>query len=243
MPVKFKLRSCELEIMDATNIPKELLFRNLRELDFINRVFAGNRVSLSGIKKIVTDKNRKYHIVDLGCGGGGTMKHIAIWARAEGYQVKLTGIDRNADAIDYLNKNCRDFNEISGVVSDYREYLKAMTPVDIIHCALFCHHLNNDELIELFSLIDTNTGFVVNDLQRSFLAYYGVKTLTHLLNGSDLAKNDGPLSVLRAFKLRELKELLQKAQINEYSIERRWAFRILIVGRTRGYETKAGYSN
>jgi 2-polyprenyl-3-methyl-5-hydroxy-6-metoxy-1,4-benzoquinol methylase len=226
--------------MDASDIPKELLFRNLHELDFINRVFAGNAVSISGIKKILTEKNRLYHIVDLGCGGGGTMKQIAIWARTMGYQVKLTGIDKNADAIDYLINNCRAFTEISGVVSDYREYLKTAIPVDIIHCGLFCHHLNNSELIELFSLLNSKMGFVVNDLQRNWLAYYVVKIITRLLNGSDLAKNDGPVSVLRAFKLNELKKLLQNAHIKNFSIERRWAFRYLIIGRTEGYEAMAG---
>jgi 2-polyprenyl-3-methyl-5-hydroxy-6-metoxy-1,4-benzoquinol methylase len=225
--------------MDATDIPTELLFRNLHELDFINRVFAGNAVSISGIKEILTEKNRLYHIVDLGCGGGGTMKQIAIWARRKGYQVKLTGVDRSADAIDYLKINCSAYTEISGVVSDYREYLKTAIPADIIHCALFCHHLNNTALIELFELLNPKTGFVVNDLRRNWFAYYGVKILTRLLNGSVLAKNDGPLSVLRAFKLKELKELLQKAEIKRFSIERRWAFRFLIVGRIEGSEAMA----
>jgi SAM-dependent methyltransferase len=231
MPDKFKHRSDELEIMDTPDIPKELLFRNLRELDYINRIFGGNSVSLSGIKKLVTDKKRLYHILDLGCGGGGIMRQIALWARTNRYQVKLTGIDRNADAIDYLNRYSRNYTEISGVVSDYLKYLKADTHVDIVHCSLFCHHLSNKELIELFRLLNSKLGFVINDLQRNWLAYYSVKIITRLLNGSDLAKNDGPVSILRAFKLKELNNLLQNARVNNYFIKRKLIFRYLIIGR------------
>jgi len=67
---KFKHRSDELELLDGPNIPKDLLIQNLRELDIINRVLGGHTISLNGIKKLVKDKNKVYHIVDLGCGSG-----------------------------------------------------------------------------------------------------------------------------------------------------------------------------
>lgn len=229
---KFKHRSYEPELLDSPNISKDLLYRNLRELDFINRVLGGHSISLNGIKKLVTDKNKTYHIVDLGCGSGDTMQYIADWAMTKGYKVKLTGVDRNADAIGYMNDYCREYPEINGVVADYRDFLKTGLPIDIIHCSLFCHHLKDDELTELFSFFRLNSkaGFVINDLHRHWLAYFGVRTITSLLNGSVLSKNDGPLSVLRAFRLVELKELLQKAGIYNYSIGWKWAFRYLVVG-------------
>lgn len=232
MPNKFKYRSYESELLDAPHIPAELLFQNLRELDFINRILGGHIITMKGIKKLVTEKNKIYHIVDLGCGSGGTMKRIAGWARAKGYKVKLTGVDKNADVINYMNDYCKDYSEISGVVSDYRDFLTTGTKIDIIHCSLFCHHLKDDELTELFSYLKryTKTGFIINDLQRNWLAYYGVQLITHLLNGSALSKNDGPISILRAFKLEELNALLQNAQIKNYSINWKWAFRYLIIG-------------
>jgi SAM-dependent methyltransferase len=218
--------------MDAPHVTKELLFQNLRELDFINRILGGHTITMNGIKKLVTDKNKIYHIVDLGCGSGDTMKRIAGWARAKGYKVKLTGVDKNADVIHYMTDYCKDFSEIGGMVIDYRDFFKTGTPIDIIHCSLFCHHLKDDQLAELLSSIKrySKTGFVINDLQRNWLAYYGVQIITYLLNGSVLSKNDGPVSILRAFNLKELKTLLQKAQIKNYSINWKWAFRYLVIG-------------
>jgi hypothetical protein len=91
--------------------------------------------------------------------------------------------------------------------------------------------LNDNELRKLFSWIKHHekTGLIVNDLQRNRLAYYSAKYITRLLNGSLMAQNDGPISVLRGFKKEELTELLQNAQIAKYSITWKWIFRYLVV--------------
>jgi len=229
---KFKQRSNETELLDAPDIPKDLLFENLTELDFINRVMGGHAISLSGIRKLITDKNKIYHIVDLGCGSGDLMQVIADWAVKGGFQVRLTGVDLNPDVIDYMNDYCKDYPEITGVASDYRDYLKTGVSIDVIHCSLFCHHLKNDELSELLGYFkgSTTIGFVINDLHRHWLAYYGVYLITRLLNGSALSKNDGPVSVMRGFKLREFHALLKKAEITNYTIGWKWAFRYLVIG-------------
>ena len=123
--------------------------------------------------------------------------------------------------------------------SEFSEFIKTETDIDIIHCSLFCHHLNDDELFELFSYISSSvrTGLVLNDLQRSRIAYYGVYAITHLLNGSSLSKNDGPISVLRAFKKKELQVLLEKAGILNYSISWKWAFRYLVTAHSNLYKS------
>ena len=232
MSNKFNHRSDQTELMDAPGITQELLFKNLRELDTLNRALGGHSFTLEGIKKLVTDKNETYHIADLGCGSGDTLRFIAYWARENGYSVKLTGVDMNVDAIDYLNQKCADYPEISGVVSDYRDFLEATNGIDIVHCSLFCHHLKDAQLLELFSWFKykIRIGFVINDLQRNRLAYLSAQVFTRILNGSILAKHDGPISVLRGFKLKELRTLFQKAAIENYSIKRKFGFRWLVVG-------------
>lgn len=231
---KFIHRSEEAELLDAPGISKELLFQNLKELDFINRTLGGFAITLSGIKKLVTDKAKLYHIVDIGCGGGDSMKNIADWAQENGFKVKLTGVDMNADAIDYVNNSCKTYPEINGVVSDYRGFLKTNNQVDIAHCSLFCHHLKDNELVELFGYLKqyATVGFIINDLQRHWLAYYSIHFLTRLLNGSTLVKNDAPLSVLRGFKEGELNSILEKSGVKKYSTKWKWAFRYLIISKT-----------
>lgn len=220
--------------MDADDIPTSLLHKNLGELDILNRYMGGHAISMEGIKQLIIDRHRVYHIADIGCGSGDVLKYIARWARSNSYNVQLTGVDKNPDAIEYLNHNCSAYPEIKGVICDYRDFLKAEYRVDIVHSALFCHHLGSKELIELFSALKqcVRLGFVMNDLHRSPVAYYSVWIMTRLLNGSALSRHDGPVSVLRAFTRDELKELLQAAEIKEFFIRWRWAFRYLVVART-----------
>lgn len=239
MKTKFKYRSNEKELLDETNIQQDLLFKNLRELDILNRTTAGHSITLKGIKLLVTDHAKIYHIVDLGCGSGDSLRAIADWARKNNFNVQLTGVDMNVDVIEYLKKHCRTYPEISGITTDYQEFLDRNTSVDIVHCSLFCHHLNDDEMINLFTYFNekVTTGFVINDLQRNWMAYYSAWLFTRLLNGTILAKNDGPVSVLRAFKVSEFKHLLEKANIKNYIIQKKRLFRILIVGKTDNYGT------
>jgi len=239
MNTKFTYRSNEKELLDENNIQQDLLFKNLRELDILNRTTGGHAITLKGIKQLITDHTKIYHIVDLGCGSGDSLRAIADWARENNFNVQLTGVDMNADVIGYFTKHCSTYPEITSFTGDYLEFLDRNTSVDIVHCSLFCHHLNDDELIKLFTYFSekVTTGFVINDLQRKWLAYYSAWFFTRLLNGTILAKNDGPVSVLRAFKASELKYLLEKANIKNYIIQKTRLFRFLIVGKTGDYGT------
>lgn len=239
MPDKFKYRSDEKELLDNSNILRDLLYKNLRELDILNRTTGGYAISLKGIKQLITDHQKIYHVVDLGCGNGGTLKTIADWARSSNYSVRLTGVDMNAIAIDYLKIHCTNYPEITGITADYQDYLNENEVIDVMHCSLFCHHLDDDELLRLFIYFrqHVKAGFIINDLNRNWLAYYSAWFFTRLLNGTVLAKNDGPVSVLRGFKSGELPYLLNKANIRNYSTKNELLFRFLIVGKTEKYVT------
>jgi len=239
MSTRFTYRSAEKELLDETNIKQDLLFKNLRELDILNRNTGGHAVTLEGIRQLVTDHAKIYHIVDLGCGSGDSLRAIADWARENNFNVRLTGVDMNADVIEYLKKHCSTYPEITGIIAGYQEYLDRNASVDIVHCSLFCHHLNDEELIRLFTYFGekVTTGFVINDLQRNWMAYYSAWFFTRLLMGTSLAKNDGPVSVLRAFKVSELKHLLVKSNIRNYTIQKKRLFRFLVVGKTGNYGT------
>lgn len=239
MNTKFSYRSHEKELIDENNIQQVLLFKNLRELDILNRTTGGHAITLKGIKQLITDHTKIYHIVDLGCGSGDSLRAIADWAKENNFYVRLTGVDMNANVIEYLKKHCSPYPEITGINTDYQEFLNRNTSVDIVHCSLFCHHLRDEELINLFTYFSkkVTTGFVINDLQRNWLAYYSAWIFTRIFNGTILAKNDGPVSVLRAFKVNELKYLLGKANIKNYIIQKKRLFRLLIVGKTDNYGT------
>ncbi len=239
MQDRFTYRSDEKELLDEPNLFPVLLYKNLRELDILNRTTGGHAITIKGIKQLITDPQKIYRIVDLGCGSGDSLRAIADWARENNYRVQLTGVDWNDKTIAYLKNHCKNYPEISGITADYKDYLKENVLIDIVHCSLFCHHLTDNELKHLFSYFAKyiKIGFVINDLKRHWIPYYIAWFFTRVFNGSLLAKNDGPVSVLRGFKYEELIHLLEIAGIRNFSVKKEIAYRYLIVGKSRKHES------
>lgn len=223
-----KYRSNKKELLDGDNIPKEDLFQNLKELDTINTLLGGYKITFSALKKILKNKT-SFSLVDIGCGGGDTLKHINKWAKQNNQPINLFGIDIKPVCIEYSNKNKTNEN-ITFICDDYRNVFNHIKQVDIIHACLFCHHLSEFELIELVQFANKNKAtLVINDLERNVIAYYAIKILTKLFSKSYLVKNDAPLSVARGFKKQEWIGILKKAGAANYTVQNKWAFRHQVI--------------
>ena len=220
----FNKRSKEKELLDQDVIPERDLFQNLKELDFINHWLGGYNISFSALKKVLKS-NQQYTIVDIGCGGGDTLKRISRWNTRQHFDLKLYGVDLKSVCIQYAETNQKD-DSIQFICDDYRNVFEHLQSVNIIHACLFCHHLTESELIGLVKFaVDHNSMLVINDLERNPFAYYSIKYLTRFFSKSYLVKNDAPLSVLRGFKKKEWLDILQKAGAKTFSVKNKWAFR------------------
>lgn len=229
----FKSRSNRKELLDQEEIPAEDLYQNLRELDFINQWLGGYAVSFTALKKIIRP-GKSYKLVDIGCGGGDTLKRISNWAKRSKLQLELFGIDIKPVCISYAKSNVRD-EQVRLICDDYRNFFDHVPEADIIHACLFCHHLSENDLVQLIRFALKNKSIlIINDLERNPLAYYSIQWLTRLFSKSYLVKNDAPLSVLRGFRKKEWKSIIEQAGAARYSVSNRWAFRheVIIYGNT-----------
>ena len=224
----FRFRSREEELLDQSNIPQAALFQNLKELDTINRLLGGHKATLIGLKKLVTDKNKTYHIVDFACGGGDTLRAVSRWAKKNNFKVKLTGFDLLDNAIEFARKESQEY-EIDWLVGDFKTI--NLPQCDISICSLVCHHFYDDQLESFLVKMKQSAKIaaLINDLHRHLLAYYGIKMLTNLFSKTYLVKNDAKLSVLKGFSKTEWRKLLHQLHFSHYSIKWIWAFRHLII--------------
>jgi 2-polyprenyl-3-methyl-5-hydroxy-6-metoxy-1,4-benzoquinol methylase len=219
-----KYRSTKKELLDEDSIPKEDLFQNLRELNAINTLLGGYKITFSALMKI-TEPDKTYSLIDIGSGGGDTLKQINVWSKRNKRTINLHGIDIKPVCIEYAKVNA-DNESINYICDDYRNVFYHLKQVDIIHACLFCHHLSENELIELVQFAAKNKStLVINDLERNVFAYYAIKILTTLFSKSYLVKNDAALSVARGFKKQEWIDILAKAGVKKYSVKNKWAFR------------------
>ncbi|WP_018341498.1 methyltransferase domain-containing protein [Cytophaga aurantiaca] len=221
-------RSDKNELLDGDNIPAADLFQNLRELDTINTLLGGYKISLSALNTVIKN-NKPYTLVDIGCGGGDTLKYIFNWNKRANKNLSLVGIDIKPVCIEYAKTNTSAL-AIRYICDDYKCLYEHERNVDIIHASLFCHHLTEEQLVELVSFALTHKAIlIVNDLERNPIAYYSIKWLTQLFSKSYLVKNDAPLSVARGFKKKEWETILDKAGATHFSLKNKWAFRHQVI--------------
>jgi 2-polyprenyl-3-methyl-5-hydroxy-6-metoxy-1,4-benzoquinol methylase len=227
------VRSPQTEIMDDLNCSGEVVDQTLRELETINTLLGGNHVTINGINQLLKNNSsgKKFVIGDLGCGGGDILKLISRWSKKKNISTQLIGIDANPHIIDFAKRNSLDFPSIQYQVVDIFSDEFKNKQFDIIIGTLFFHHFDQTQLIEFFKQVrkQVHIGVVINDIHRHWFAFHSIRLLTKWFSKSAMVKFDAPLSVLRAFKKKELIEILKKAEIKNYSLRWMWAFRWQVI--------------
>ncbi|HEY9048290.1 MAG TPA: methyltransferase domain-containing protein [Ohtaekwangia sp.] len=232
----FKCRSTALEIMDDLDCSGEVVDQTLRELEFINTWLGGNQVTIGALQLLLKKSESKdsIRIADLGCGGGDMLRLIHRWANKNNIAVELTGIDANVNIVNFAKQNLKDIPQIRLIAMDiFSDEFRSMK-FDIVIGTLFYHHFSDEQLSIFFRQLShqSSLGYILNDIHRHPLAYYSIRLLTRLFSKSAMVKFDAPLSVLRAFKKRELISIFSQAHTSSYSIQWKWAFRWQVVVKT-----------
>jgi 2-polyprenyl-3-methyl-5-hydroxy-6-metoxy-1,4-benzoquinol methylase len=224
--VNLQNRSYEQELLDADGIPFKDIRKTMQELNSINTLLGGHKITVEGARNLSAGKTQ-LHICEIGCGGGDNLKAISNHPAAG--EFVYTGVDLKRECIQFAAEQYPELNA-DWICSDYQK-TQFITKPDIIFSSLFCHHFTDEQLIEMLQWMDKNcsAGFFINDLQRNTVAYYLIKWLTALFSKSYLVKNDACLSVARSFVKKDWEKIFLESGLKNYSIRWKWAFRYLII--------------
>jgi SAM-dependent methyltransferase len=234
--MNFSKRSYKKELLDRNDIPFEDIKQNMKELDYINAKLGGHSITLNGLRTVIKriknePKGNKgtISILEIGCGGGDNLRVIKNYCGKKNIKVELSGVDINPHCIEFARSR-RGNEGIEFIASDYK-FVSFDKKPGIIFCSLFCHHFTDEGVIDILKWMKENSGigFFINDLHRHPLAYYSIKWLSMLFSKSYLVRNDGPLSVLRGFKRKELQMLNNRSSIFNADVKWKWAFRWLVI--------------
>ena len=219
------------ELMDNPNVNEDELTLNLIELETINTLLGGYKTTFKGLEKMMKDRSRTYHILDIGCGGGDTIAATYDWATKKNINVQFTGLDMSSAAIKQSMKRCAHIQGAEFLNLPFQQLASTEKSFDIVMCSLFTHHFYDDDLITLLKVMHdrSSIGFVINDLERNKIAWASISLLTQILSKSHLVKHDAPLSVKRGFIKSDWTKLLEEAGIKNYQISWSWAFRHCII--------------
>lgn len=227
MPIDTSRRSDAPEMMDDFAMEGEILRDALDKLASINKLLGGNSVTIDGVKKLLagTDKNRKIRIVDIGCGNGDMLRILADFAKQKQLNFELIGVDANQFTINHATQLSVNYQNISYQCDDI--FKDQIADCDIILCTLTLHHFKDQEIVDLLARFKkaASLGIIINDLQRSALAYYLFIGLCFVFGLNHMSKEDGLVSILRGFKKADLQLYSKQSQLKNCSIKWKWAFR------------------
>lgn len=208
----FKTRSTKLERIDTGDYTSEEYAVFLREIAFINK-YLGDRRALK--KTLLRDLAREWQkpdrkgglldsfsVLDVGCGSGELLRYIAEFARQNGKNAHLVGIDLNEISTSVTASESREFPEISAIRGDAFKLPFADNTFDYAISSLFFHHLTDDQIpqaLNEMSRVARRATYVI-DLHRHPMAYVLYRLFCFAFQISPLVTQDGSLSILKGFK-------------------------------------------
>ncbi len=228
--VDFSERHAIEEWMDLPECDPKQMTRTLDELHLINEWLGGYAVSMHGIQTLLPKHLMDCKILDPGCGGGEISRFLQRWARRKKMNLHYIGIDCNPRIIEYARQKNHRVPNTEFLCEDLFN-LEAHDGADIVHSSLCLHHFHDIRAIKavkkMYELC--KYGVVINDIHRHPLSYYSIKWFTQIGSRSPMIRHDAPVSVLNAFQLYELYDIVSKAGLPLPNITWHWAFRWLVI--------------
>lgn len=217
------------EIMDDFTLEGNTLREALDKIAAINRFLGGNKVTMEGVKALLADipKENEITIVDIGCGNGDMLRMLANYAIRTDRHFRLIGIDANRFTVNYARRLSEVFPNIHYECRDVFDPGFETMEYDIILATLTLHHFKENEILELLETFKRNAkiGIVINDLERSWLAYRLFQGLAFVCGLNHMSREDGLISILRGFKKHELLDYSRKIGFEKATVRWKWAFR------------------
>ncbi len=219
-------RSKEIELMDGFQGTENELELVLTDINRVNAVLGGNAITLEAVFRLLRKHPKKsYTILDVGCADGNMLREIALRARKAKIIIKLIGLDLNDLSLVIAKKKSLKFPEIEYLNQDV--FTLENMDLDIVITTLTLHHFRDRDIpkfLHRFSEM-ASIGVVINDLQRSRLAYYLFRAFSVIFIKTYTAKHDGLISILRGFKKKELQNFADQLPNIDHQISWKWAFR------------------
>jgi 2-polyprenyl-3-methyl-5-hydroxy-6-metoxy-1,4-benzoquinol methylase len=225
-------RSQQKELMDLPGQPRELLEEDLRNLRSLNRWLGGSRVVVRGLQYALQRQGvSSFSLLDVGTGSADIPAAILYWATAKGFRARIVGLDAEPVTVETALMRTRNLPEISIVRADATRPPFAPRSFDFVIASQLLHHFSEGGIVKSLRTWSelARRAIIISDLIRHPAAYYGIRCLTRLTTRNIMTLTDGPLSVERAFRLTEWRDLFSRAAVGKVETFSMVPFRMLAI--------------
>jgi SAM-dependent methyltransferase len=225
--VTLSQRSTQPERMDTDCVDFDDYSRCLRDLSRVNVVTMTHRPMLSWL---AAHASGDFSLLDIACGHGDALRKV----RTRFPKARLTGIDLNPWATRAAQNATDPAAGIDYINGDAFACVPAQK-FDFIITSQFTHHLTNEQVVDFLRWLQENAalGWFIGDLHRHAFPYYGFPLLARLMFWHRFVREDGQISIARAFIRAEWEALLRQAGITEQQATIAWhvPFRLCVATR------------
>jgi len=218
----FARRSSAPELMDDPHSDRRRLERTLTQFAAINRVFSRYRRALD--RRLAADAAaaglRRFSVLDVGGGGGDIARRIVRDAVRRGRHAEVTVLEADPRVAAFARRACAAVPEITVQQGSALQLpLVPRTRYDYVICNHLLHHFPDEQLPELLQRMAAAARRLViaNDLVRSRGSAAAFAAFATLFYPGGFAAFDGALSVQKAFRPPELRELIERAGLAEHA--------------------------
>jgi SAM-dependent methyltransferase len=220
-------RTRDDEQMDDPALDPREYLAVLSDLGRVNKWTFAARPTLAFLRRGMAGAER-FRLLDVGFGDGGMLRAIARWSKRRGLEAELVGVDLNPKSAAVAAKLTRPGLEIDYRTGDYAD----LGDFDFVVSSLVAHHMTDAQLRAFLQWMEAHArrGWLVNDLHRHRFAHAGFPLLARLLGVHRIVREDGQLSIARAFRPAEWRGILEDAGIPEGAarIVRYFPFRLCV---------------
>lgn len=214
--ISLRHRSLAPELMDGDDVSPQEFAACIEDLARVNTVTLARPPTLAFIREALraTPATRKLTIVDVGYGAGDMLQAIARVLARGGREARLIGYDINPRSEPVARRLAPEWMGIDFRTGDALA-MADEEPVDIVVSSLVTHHMADDEIVRFLRWMERRCtlGWLVNDLHRQWISWYGFSILSAATRWHPFVKHDGPLSIARAFTRADWNELLESANL------------------------------
>jgi len=208
------------EIMDDPANTEADFAAALADLTRMNRWSQAQRPLDAYLDRLVAARGlTKLSLLDVGAGGGDSLRGVAEWGARRGIPVELCGLDISPWAERYAMEANTPGRWITADLFDLPQHER----FDVVMCSLFAHHLDDALMVRFLRWLPQHArhGWLILDLHRHWIPWCVVWAGTRLLRMHPMVSHDGPVSVNRAFTRADWNRLIAEAGI---AADIRWTF-------------------
>jgi SAM-dependent methyltransferase len=209
-------RSDQQEQMDTDCVDFADYSRCLRDLSRVNVVTLTHRPMLAWLARRAKGE---FSLLDIACGHGDALRRV----RSRYPDARLTGIDLNP----WATRAAREATDPAAGIDFINGDAFAYAPekkFDFIITSQFTHHLTDEQVVGFLGWLQDNAGqgWFIGDLHRHVMPYYGFPILARVALWHRFVREDGQISIARAFVRAEWEALLRQAGITEQQASIAW---------------------